>query len=258
LLLLFKGVYYAWTGGWSPNANILKILLAAVVVIAMVGVVRLAVDRKLPSWIVALAGFQAYYMFFLIVTQVLFGSMYAPNQPAFATARFFALTQPFNIAALYLLASSSLPAFNPALRKALALIFFACMIDWTLMNRPMVAGMAMGQDGFLRFADLASVHRVLASAHSDGIFDGTGVLVYTAADPRIIYPDNVRGFRCPKDVHIAVVRFAALPSELLTALQQRVAPDRVQHFNRFEVDFFTLPRGFELQWKPRPGFVPHV
>jgi hypothetical protein len=197
-------------------------------------------------------------MVFLIVTQVFFGSMYAYSQPAFATARFYSLTQPLSVAALYWLASFSLPAWNPVLRRALAMILFVCMVDWTIKNHSIMAGMSRGPDGFLRFADLAAVHRLLGSEHLDGIFDGTGVLIYTAADPRIIYPDNVRGLRSPNDTHIAVVRFAALPNNLLNALEKRVAPYEVKQFNRFEVDVFALPRGFELQLTPRPGFVPHV
>jgi hypothetical protein len=257
-LLLFKGFYYAWTGGWSPSTVPLKILVVAMVLMAIAGAARLVTKGILPSWIVLLAGFQAYYLLFLIGTQVFFGSMYAYNQPAFSTPRFYALTQPLNVAALYWLASLSLPALNPVLRRALAVILFVCMIDWTIKNHSIMAGMTQGRDGFLRFADLAAVHRMLASQHSDGIFDGTGVLIYTAADPRIIFPDNVRGVRCPNDAHIAVVRFVGLSSDLMNALEKRVAPYEVKQFNRFEVDLFALPRGFELQLKPGPGFVPHV
>ena len=257
-LLLFKGFYYAATGGWSPNNGPLRVLAVAMVMLAAAGLVRLGSRGMLPRWIVLLVGFHAYYMVFLVVTQVFFGSMYAPGQPAFATARFYSLTQPLNVAALYFLASHSLPALNPALRRALATILLVCMVDWTIKNHSIMAGMTRGPDGFLRFADLAAVHRLLGSAHTDGIFDATGVLIYTAADPRTIYPDNVRGLRSPKDTHIAVVRFAALPNDLLHALEERLAPYEVRQFNRFEVDFFALPRGFELQLKPRPGFVPHV
>ena len=257
-LLLFKGFYYAVTGGWSPNYAPLRVLVAVMVFLAMAGLVRLARKGILPRWIVLLAGFQAYFMVFLIVTQVFFGSMYAHSQPAFATARFYSLTQPLSVAALYWLASLSLPSWNPVFRRALAMILFVCMVDWTIKNHSIMAGMSRGPDGFLRFADLAAVHRMLGSEHLDGIFDGTGVLIYTAADPRIIYPDNVRGLRSPNDTHIAVVRFAALPNNLLNALEKRVAPYEVKQFNRFEVDVFALPHGFELQLNPRPGFVPHV
>jgi hypothetical protein len=257
-LLLLKGFYYAVTGGWSPSNLPLRILAAAMVLMAATGLVRRAWKGALPRWIVLLAGFQAYYMVFLIVTQVLFGSMYAYTQPAFATARFYSLTQPFSVAALYVLASFSLPTLSFGLRRALAAILLLCMVDWTIKNHSIMAGMTQGPDGFLRFADLAAVHRKLGSEHLDGIFDATGVFVYTAADPRIIYPDNVRGLRSPSDTHIAVVRFAGPPNDLVDALEKRIAPYEVQRFDRFEVDCFALPRGFEIQLTPRAGFVPHV
>jgi len=258
-LLLLKGVYYAVTGGWSPSNAPLRVIAVAMVLMAMAGLARLAWKGALPRWIVLLAGFQAYYMVFLIITQIFFGSMYAYTQPAFATARFYSLTQPLSVAALYVLASFSLPAWNPALRRVLAGLLFVCMVDWTVKNHSIMGGMTQGPDGFLRFADLAAVHRLLSSEHLDGIFDGTGVLVYTAADPRIIYPDNVRGLRSLYDTHIAVVRFAGPVNDLLEALEKGIAPYQVKQFDRFEVDLFALPRGFEMQLTtPRRGFVPHV
>jgi len=257
-ILLLKGFYYAATGGWSPTNMPLRALVVVIILMAMVGLFRLARGGALPRWIVLLIAFQTYYIVFLIITQVRFGSMYSATQPAFATPRFFSVTQPFNVAALLFLAPFALPPLNSVLQKATAVIFFLCIVDWMIQNHLIMAGMALCPDGFVRFADVAAVHRVLRSEHSDGIFDGTGVFVYTAADPRIIYPDNVRGLRSPNNTRIAVVRFAGLPDELLNALEKRVAPYEVKQFNRFEVDFFALPRGFELQLKPRPGFVPHV
>jgi hypothetical protein len=225
---------------------------------AMAGLVRLGMEGTLPRWIVMLIGFQAYAMVFVIVTQILYGSMYPDTQPAFAAPRFLALAQPLSVAALLFLAPFGLPAFSSVLRKASAVILFLCMVDWILQNHLILNWMTQCPDGFLRYSDVAALHGALRSEHPDGIFDGAGVFVYTAADPRIIYPDNVRGLRSPSEARIAVVRFAGCPDELLTALEKSVAPYSVQQFRRFEVDFFALPRGFELQSIAPNGYSPHA
>jgi len=256
--LLLKGIYYAATGGWSPNFLALKILVLVIVSLAAIGFLRVWKDRSFPEWIVLLVGFQVYYMVFLIVTQVLYGSMYAASRPAFATPRFFALTEPLNVAALLFLVPLSLPEFSLVLRRASALILVVCVLDWVVWNHRTMAGMIQGPDGFLRFADVAAVHSLLRSEHPDGIFDGTGVFVYTAADPRIIYPDDVRGIRSHNQARIAVVRFAALQNDLIDEIKKQIAPDRVAQFDRFEIEFFTIPAGFDLKLQTRPGFVPHV
>jgi hypothetical protein len=112
--------------------------------------------------------------------------MYPSFQPAFATPRYLALAQPFNVAALLFLASFALRPLHPALRALPALILLATAINWMVMNRWIMGSMGEGPDGFMRFGDIDKIHRMLRSEQLDGVFDGTGVLMYTSVDPRRI------------------------------------------------------------------------
>jgi hypothetical protein len=261
--LLLKGIYYAATGGWSPSSLVLRALFAGLIALAAAGFVRMLKSGPPPEWIVLLIAFEAYSLFFLIVTQVLYGSMYADIQPAFATPRFFTLTMPLNIAALLFLSPLLLsPRIRPALTRliqaAAGVILLLCLAGWVVQNHRIMAGMSTGPDGYLRFADVAAIYRVLQSEQFDGVFDGTGVLMYTAVDARLIYPDNVREIRAERGARIAVVRYAAEPNKLLSGLEKQIGPEAVQRSGRYEVDLFTLPARFDLKLEPRPGFVPHI
>jgi hypothetical protein len=119
--------------------------------------------------------------------------------------------------------------------------------------------MTQGPDGFLRFADEDAVHRMLRADRPDAVFDGTGVVMYTSVDPRLIFPDDIRSLHTAQQARIAVVRINGQPNELLDALgASGFAPDQTNVVERFEVDLFTLPAGTSVQVNSHRGFVPHV
>ena len=184
--LLPKGLYYAVTGGWSPTLSLLKVLEVVLLLVASVGFALVWRKHAVPGWIHLTLGYQAYCFCCLILVQVSFGSMYPSFQPAFATPRYLALAQPFNVAALLFLASFALRPLHPALRALPALILLATAINWMVMNRWIMGSMGEGPDGFMRFGDIDKIHRMLRSEQLDGVFDGTGVLMYTSVDPRRI------------------------------------------------------------------------
>jgi len=256
---LLKGIYYAAMGGWSPTLLPLKALGLILLTLAVVGLSTIWQEGPLENWIFLIFGFQAYYLCSLIPVQITFGSMYDPLQPAFATPRFFSLAQPFSVAAMLFLAAFVLRRAHPVARALPAFILFVCAIGWFAQNRKILAGDAIGQDGFLRFGDEDSVHRQLRADRLDAVFDGTGVLMYLSVDPRIIFPDDIRSLHTAAAARIAVVRFHDQPNELIDDLEKSgAAPSQTTQTGRFEVDLFTLPAGYSLQVNSHRGFVAHI
>jgi hypothetical protein len=216
------------------------------VALAGIGLLRLHRKAAVPNWVSLLITWQGFCLLFLMVVQLRYGSMYSASEPAFVTPRFFTLAQPLNVCALLFLVPVAFPGIGKRLGNTVVLLLLVCLFDWVSMNHRLLRDRSLGVDGFLRPTDLAAVHRVLQSQPLQAIFNGAGVFTYTATDPRIIYPDNIDGFRVLKSARIAVVRFAGDPNRLLDALQRKMPAIDTQRIGTFEVAFFDLPKGFEL------------
>ncbi|HLK62339.1 MAG TPA: hypothetical protein VKU19_02805 [Bryobacteraceae bacterium] len=244
--LLPKAAYYAVTGGWSPSQPILKGVLLVFLAAAGIGLYRSLKLKALPGWIWLLAAWQCFCCLFLIAVQLRYASVYSSSEPAFATPRYYTLAQPLNTAALLVLAPLAFRSKRKALTTALAAVLILCAADWASANRTLLRSFARGTDGFLRPADLGAVFRLLEERHPDAIFNGIGVFLFGAGDPRVLYPYNVSGLRAPKDCRIAVVRFKGEDSALVNALEGRIAPCELDRIGTFEVRLYQLPVGFTL------------
>ncbi|MCU1292461.1 MAG: hypothetical protein JWP08_1311 [Bryobacterales bacterium] len=258
-ILLPKGFYYAVTGAWSPTLLPLKALEVVLLLLAVSGLVLVWRNGKVEHWILLVLGYQAYCLGCLILVQISFGSMYPSFQPAFVTPRYLALAQPFSVAALLSLAFFALRPLHPVLRALPALILLATAINWMVMNRWIMGRMGEGPDGFMRFGDVDEIHRMLRAAQVDGVFDGTGVIMYTSVDPRRIYPDDIRSLHSTNSTRIAIVRYSGNHNELLEDLgKNQVMPYFSKRVGPYDVFFLTLPAGFGLTVNSHRGFVPHV
>jgi hypothetical protein len=102
-ILLLKGLYFCVTGGISSVWTPVQGGLALVAVAVMCGLCWLAARdfRKIPLWLAMVIVFQAVNMAFLIYYEVNKGSVFEPEVPAFATARYFGLIQPLALACIY-------------------------------------------------------------------------------------------------------------------------------------------------------------
>ena len=101
-ILLLKGLYFCFTGGissvWTPVQALLAIVSLAALLGLVLGIVR--ERQNIPAWVAMVIVLQVVNMAFLIYYELRKGSVFEPEVPAFATARYFALMQPLSIAFL--------------------------------------------------------------------------------------------------------------------------------------------------------------
>ena len=137
-ILLLKGLYFCVTGGISSVWTPVQGGLALVAVAVLGGLCWLAARdfRKIPVWLAMVLVFQAVNMAFLIYYEVNKGSVFEPEVPAFATARYFGLIQPLVFACIFWVIGALRP--NRMIRRvwglATVLAFLAAGISFFLYN----------------------------------------------------------------------------------------------------------------------------
>ena len=90
-ILLWKGIYFAVGGGWSPDTILLKGLYLLFVALIVISLICLFKKESIPDWILQTVIFQGAVFGFLVTVQIFKGGMYSLAEPSFATARFYML-----------------------------------------------------------------------------------------------------------------------------------------------------------------------
>ena len=101
-ILLLKGLYFCATAGISSIWMPMQIALAIVALGTFAGLIwaGLREAKKIPVWVAMVIILQFVNMFFLIYYELKKGSVFEPEVPAFATARYFSLAQPLALACI--------------------------------------------------------------------------------------------------------------------------------------------------------------
>ena len=99
------------TGGISSIWSQVQAGFALISVAVLGGLAWLAIRdfRKIPIWLAMVIFLQGLNMAFLIYYEVKKGSVFEPEVPAFATARYFALVQPLTLACIFWVMQAAQP-----------------------------------------------------------------------------------------------------------------------------------------------------
>jgi hypothetical protein len=177
--------------------------------------------------------------------------MYGKVDPAFETARFYAIAQPLSIALLMATASMALPRSKNTVRAAIAAVLLLLLSGWIVQNRQKQFSLVQGPDGLLRTTDVDAMHRALRAENPAAVFNGIGVFAYTGFDAVRIYPSNIRGIWAPKKSKVAILHWIEPLNPLLSAIgKEGVPPIRALREGEMEVTFFELPQGFHIDLTP--------
>ena len=195
-ILLWKAVWFADSGGWSPPWLVLRICHGLLVFGIVPGaVITLLLRKQAGRWLVLLGTLQGWSILFLIWVQYRYGMMYDPAVPAFATARFYSLAKPASVL-LMGLASSIVAGW--LIRKPLPSWegWAPCMLylalgatAWSMQNRAQLTQLRLCTDGFLRKAEFGEFKQRIDLWKPDCVVARSGYLFFlTLYDPRHYYP----------------------------------------------------------------------
>jgi len=171
-ILLLKGLYFCVTGGISSVWSLAQAGLALVSVAVLGGLACLAARefRKIPIWLAMVLLLQAVNMAFLIYYEVKKGSVFEPEVPAFATARYFALVQPLALACIFWVIQTVRPqvVFRRAWEWATVVAFLAAGISFLSYNWESIRGkLAVAQNGLLMPKQYVDLQRRLLEIQPD-------------------------------------------------------------------------------------------
>lgn len=250
-LLIGKGLYFAFIGGWSPVASILKLAglgLSIVTAAAAVRAVFRGEDAR-KKLAFPLLVFQLLMVAYLICAQILVkGHYYGPDEPAFATARFYSLVQPGSILLLMSAGDWGFPKLARVARIAVAAFLIIAAGQWILKNRDTRRHLMAGTDGFLRTEKVIRFHRELAATRNAAVLSDLDVEIYTGTDSRTLYPLGFEGISVPEGGRIVVVTGTSpLPAtHLASRLAQSLQPESVRHCDDYVLRSYVVPPGFRL------------
>lgn len=246
--LIAKGFYYALIGGFSPVSGPFKAIMVLVTVLVMIWCARRAMLRDLPQWCSYLLLFQLGCILFLVLVQTRYSGMYSAAEPAFATARFYALAQPLNVAMMITAARSSLPGWMGKMVMISLCVFLSSVaVERIYANHAILAKLAVGRDGFLRESAVAAVHTALQQVTPNTVLTEADLAVYTGVDAMRIYPNTARTIVFHQPSRVAVVEYTK-GSRSLTARMSRLAVLRETiSCGTYKVAVFDVPAGVRVE-----------
>ena len=178
-VLLLKGLYFCVTGGISSVWSLAQAGFALISVAVLGGLAWLAIRdfRKIPIWLAMVLLLQAVNMAFLIYYEVKKGSVFEPEVPAFATARYFALVQPLTLACIFWVIQAVRPqvVIRRGLESATVVAFLAAGISFVSYNWELIRGkMAIAQNGLLIPKEYVELQRRILEIRPDVWIVSTG------------------------------------------------------------------------------------
>jgi hypothetical protein len=160
---------------WSP----VQAGLALVSVAVLVGLGWLVARdfRKIPIWLAMVLLLQGVNMAFLIYYEVNKGSVFEPEVPAFATARYFALVQPLALACIFWVIQAV--RLQVVIRRgwelATVVAFLAAGISFVSYNWESIRGkLAVAQNGLLIPKEYVELQKRLLEIRPDVWIVSTG------------------------------------------------------------------------------------
>jgi hypothetical protein len=178
-ILLLKGLYFCVTAGISSVWSPVQAGLALVSVAVLVGLGWLVARdfRKIPIWLAMVLLLQGVNMAFLIYYEVNKGSVFEPEVPAFATARYFALVQPLALACIFWVIQAV--RLQVVIRRgwelATVVAFLAAGISFVSYNWESIRGkLAVAQNGLLIPKEYVELQKRLLEIRPDVWIVSTG------------------------------------------------------------------------------------
>lgn len=223
-LLTFKALYFAILGSVSSTWKPMQTVTAALAVFAWAALLAswkayfvnqplppVSEARKvLPRWGAMVLIFQAVTFCFLVAVQLFKGSMYDPQVPAFATARFYYLCQPLSIAFVLWIFSNLAPA-RFGMRRLLPLLAAAVVLAnagsyWMSNKRALADELAFNERGFLFPKEYVQLESELKRIRPDLVIQsGCDPQVLTVFDPKKLLPTGIERIACDRPLKLARV-----------------------------------------------------